>query len=388
MPTPNQKQDECPISFILHNLATGAAPVKHDLVIRPEDLVRTHQSRLMVHQTLGGAWADSWGYAPPTVQISGTTGWGQGSRKDGQEQFKELHSDIFKAWHKEREKNIQSGLDPDQVKMIFADMLNKYIFVVAPQNFILKRNKARPLLSQYQIGMTWVENGITYYSSAMQQLLGEAKQSPFEKIGGILDSLKSAVGKIKNFAKGVVDKIKGFTDPIVKGFSEFTKFTAGVLGAVTDTIAAGRSIVKAVSDPLVNIGKNLARAATNVCNVVNAVKSIPQMVKAEIAKVASAFNNVACVLKNGLKGGKQLPKYDALYGASTCSSTAGGRPPSKYDTVNPFPELLPIDEGTTKVSSAAVQATNRLAGIDVLDAPSSTQVSLDMQIIMDGVRVA
>ncbi len=52
-------QKNRPIGFYL----TGGLglPARVNLPIRPEELTRTETSRLQVNQTLGGAWADSFG---------------------------------------------------------------------------------------------------------------------------------------------------------------------------------------------------------------------------------------------------------------------------------------------------------------------------------------
>lgn len=155
MPTPDQKADVRPISFTLQNQG-GGGTISMDLVIRPEDLNRTEPSRLSTIQTLGGAWADNFGRGIGTVTIAGHTGWGQGGRPNGLGVFLALHDLVYTRWHAARAAAVDAGRDPDSVKLIFADALDEFVWVVAPQVFTLRRNKSRPLLSQYNIVLTWL----------------------------------------------------------------------------------------------------------------------------------------------------------------------------------------------------------------------------------------
>lgn len=392
MTTPNQKAQTRPISFLFHNTATGAPPVKLDLVIRPEELARPEPSRAQVNQTLGGAWLDSWGAGVPTVNISGTTGWGQGNRKNGLEEFKRLHDLIFTRWHQEREAAIRNGYDPDKVKLIFCDDLDEFTWVAAPMNFNLRRSRSRPLLSQYQVGLTWVADGIEDRKTAEKAIADLAAAQALKKPLGFLDkvkaSLASALAKIKSFVATVRSKIAAVLGPIQQAIADFTELTATVLGFVQDVIKEGMSVVTDVTGSLINMASNLCRAASNVTNMVQSVMSIPTMLKSEFSRVSSAFTNAFCVLKNGFKSNRRLADYGDLYGSSICSSTAGGRQISPYDISNPFPVLLPLQPAITQVSSAASQAVDRLAGMDLIQAPPAlSDVRADMSAINNGVKL-
>lgn len=371
MTTPKQKAEVRPISFILHSLwDTQRKPTKLDLVVRPEDLTRSEQSRLMVHQTLGGAWADNWGPGVPTVQIAGTTGWGAGGRKDGLQEFIKLHDTIFSAWHKEREAALAAGFDPDMVKLIFCDDLDEFTWVVAPNSFVLRRNRARPLLSQYHIALTYLADGLADRKTA-EELLKPPKAADADKAESALSSLDSALKTINSFVAKIKSAIGKVLGPIQKAFAAFTAMTAKVLGFVQGVLKAGMGIVKSITGPLLNIAGNLSRAAANIVHSIQAVMSFPSRIKAEFSRVASAFTNAFCVLKNAFKKRKFLPNYDDLYGASTCSSTAGGKPISRYNTENPFPVLMPVQTPAYSVSGDSAQAINRMANMDPVRNPSS-----------------
>lgn len=393
MTTPNQKADARPIFFMLHNTASDAPPVKLDLVIRPEELTRTEVSRASVNQTLGGAWLDNWGPGVPSVSISGTTGWGQGARRNGQEEFVRLHETIFQRWHAERATALRHGFDPDKVKLLFCDDLDGFTWVAAPMNFVLRRSKTRPLLSQYQINLSWLADGVADRKAAEAAIKALAESTAMKKPAGFLDkvkaSLASALSKIKEFAAKIKGAIGAVLGPIQKAVAAITELTATALSFVLDVIATGMSVVTEVTDGLFNIATNLTRAAGNVTSMIQSVLSIPTRIKAEFARVTSAFQNAFCVMKNAFRGRKSLPDYSELCGASLCSSTAGGRPISRFDRENPFPVLLPIEAAKSKVSSAAAQAINRLVGMDpVLAPPPMTQVHADLNTISSGVILA
>lgn len=383
MATPNQKAEVRPISFVFHNMAFGFKPVHVPLVIRPEDLTRTDTSRLTTTQTLGGAWADNFGPGIPTVQISGHTGWGAGGRKNGLEEFQFLYDEVFKQWHAHRAAVLKMGMDPDLVKLIFADELDGFTWVVAPQNFVLKRNKSRPLLSQYQINLTYLSDDVAETMKALKEAQSAEVLSELEIDG--LESMVRSIEKIANFIKTGISNILG---PIKAAFDKVVSLTAKVLNAVNRVIKAGMGIVKALTNGLIGIATSLTRAAANITNIVQGIMSMPARIKAEFQKVGAAFENAFCVLKNIFRRRKFLPNYDDLYGASLCSSTAGGRPLSKYDTENVFPALYPVNTSAVSVSSQGSAALNRLATADpVLAPPTQAMLNADMSAVGSGVVV-
>jgi len=383
MATPRQKAEERPISFVFHNMATGSAPVELRLVIRPEDLTRTDRSRLTTTQTLGGAWADNFGPGVPQVVLAGHTGWGQGGRPDGLAEFQKLHETVFKRWHDERAEALRSGMDPDKVKLIFSDSLDDFIWVVAPQAFVLRRNKARPLLSQYQITLNWVSDDVAETMGALRA----QSVSALQELG--LSSLEQAIRQIESFAAGIRESIGAVLGPINAAFSAFVNLTATALSVVQRVISAGMSVVSAVTGGLLSIAGNLARAAANITRTFQSIVNIPNQIKAQFSRVASAFQNAFCVLKNVFRSRKFIGNYDDLYGASTCSSTAGGRPISRYANENPFPVLFPVEKQPYAVTSEAAGAIDALTKIDpVLYPPGASDLEDSMRAVTSGVAFA
>lgn len=383
MATPLQKAEERPISFVLHNMVSGD-PVEVKLVIRPEDLTRTDTSRLTTTQTLGGAWADNFGPGIPAVQIAGHTGWGAGERPDGLAEFQYLYETIFQEWHRQRSSVLKMGFDPSMVKLIFADKLDDFTWVVAPQNFVLKRNKSRPLLSQYQINLTWLSDNVSDVLDALQGMNPLNALDEVEKSG--LESLLHSIDQIGDFIKSGVSTVLG---PIKEAFDKVVLLTAKVLQSVTRVINTVKGVIGAVTNGLLSIATSLTRAAANVTNMVMSVMSLPQQIKAQFQRVAAAFNNAFCVIRNIFRRRAFISNYDDLYGASNCSSTAGGRPISRYATENPFPVYFPTKTSGVSVSSTARASLTKLNNVDPVFKPLTlNQIGSELNAVSSGVATA
>lgn len=378
----SQKADVRPISFVLHDMATQQAPSEIRLVIRPEDLSIAYPSRVSVTQTLGGAWADSFGKGVPTVNISGITGWRGGDKGDGLALFSELHSAIWEKWHKARADALKQGLDPDLVKMIFSDALDGVTWAVVPNQFVLKRNKSRPLLAQYQLSMTFVSDDVSETLAALKTL-----DSGALKDAG-LESLAGAVKTIENFAAKIKGAIATALGPIKAAVQSFVKLTASVLKTVNSVVGAVRGVIGTAVGALISIAKDLAQAGRNIMATVAAVKNLPAQVRGMFMEVKAAFSNAFCVLKNAFKGGPKYPSYDSLYGSSTCSSTAGGRPISPYIDRNPFGDMFKSEAAPAKVTTSAGSALKDLASNDPVRAPMSmARIGEKLDAVNSGVSV-
>lgn len=397
MSTPKQKAEDRPISFVLHNMATGTPPLEVPLVIRPEDLSRQDVSRLAVTQTLGGAFADSFGPGVPSVQISGHTGWGAGNRKDGLQEFLNLYERVFHEWHRLRDEAIKANLDPDKVRLIFSDKLDEFTWVVAPQNFTLRRSRSRPLLAQYQINLIWVSGDVAETMSALDALKAEAAGAAALKQNG-LDSLVNSLAKIE---KSIADKVTKVLGPIQSAVNKVTALTAQALNTVQGLVSGALQVPAAIAQQALQLATSLTKAATNVYQSVVSLVSLPMTAKAYFQQVASAFENAFCVLSNVLHPAEGLPNYDDLYGASNCSSTSGGAPMSVYDNLNPFNVYQPLPrghvyviengtayEGGKPVPADVAASIGALSSMDPVNPlPLQTQVD-HMNTIGDGLGIA
>jgi hypothetical protein len=398
MSTPNQKAEERPILFVLHNIAGGEDPYRVDLVIRPEELTKTEVSRMAVTQTLGGAFVDSFGKGIPSVQISGHTGWGSGNRKNGNDEFQRLYFTIFEAWHRMRKDAVAANKDPDLVKLMFADMLDEFLWMVAPQNFVLRRSRSRPLLFQYQINLTWVSDNISETMSALKAMNAKKQAASVLKT----NSIASLVNSLAKIEKSIADKVTNVLGVVKSAVDAVTALTAQVLSTVTDIVRGVLQVPAAIAQGMLGIAKSLTQAASNIYQSVAAIDSIPLIAKAYFQQVASAFDNAFCVLSNSLHPALNLPNYSDLYGASNCSSTTGGSPISPYDVANPFnvyqpPQqghIIPTQDGVTTDNGKPVPAsvTASLQALTTMDPvlnplPMSEQVR-HMNIITAGLGLA
>lgn len=364
-PPSSQKADFRPISFVLDDQTTGSPPVSVNLAIRPEDLTRSDPSRLNVQQTLGGAWGDNFGTGLQQITISGITGWRRGASDglDGSERFAQLYEQVYTGWHKHRADATAAGKDPDKVQLVFADALDNFAVVVAPNNFVLRRSRSRPLLFQYQIAMTVLDKNIdlaAYLQPASNPLDAAIKQSTG------LDSLTDSINSLTSTIQSISSAIDA---SLVAPVQAFMDQTARLYGSVRGAIAAGTGI----AGQLISVAQMTARAGINIFRTFAAVASIPTQAKALLMQVVGAYTNIWCVLRNALNQQIYYPDYAPMFGASNCSSTSGGRPISILSGQNPFYSVVPTTEPLpVQISQTAQNNLSVLAANDPVLAPMST----------------
>ncbi|ATI15623.1 hypothetical protein [Bordetella phage vB_BbrM_PHB04] len=377
----SQKADARPISFLLDDQATGGAPASVDLVIRPEDLTRNDPSRLNVQQTLGGAWADNFGPGVPTIQISGHTGWrptfGSG---DGAARFQQLYDQVYVQWHERRAAAVQAGMDPDRVKLVFADALDNFTVVVAPMSFTLRRSRSRPLLSQYQINMTVLGDDVG--AGGLFGALGGLLNADVLEAAG-LDSLTASINEITS----AINNVHQWVDrTIVAPVRTFMQQTARLYGAVRGAISAADGI----AGSLISVARMTAQAGINIFRTAAAIANIPSQVRARLMQVAGAYTNIFCVLRNALNQQIYYEDYSPLFGASNCSSTSGGRPISVLAGQNPFYSVVPTSGPLPVTLTESAQSSLRtLAANDpVLARMSPVALYSAVRSVADGMAVA
>lgn len=381
-PPSSQKAGVRPISFLLDS-QLGAAPAFVDLVVRPEDLTRTDPSRISVQQTLGGAWADSFGAGIAQITISGHTGWRrtEGVSDDGLERFTKLKENVFDNWHQQRSTNIKAGLDPDEVRLVFSDALDNFSVVVAPMSFTLRRSRSRPLLCQYQIAMMVLDDTGATSSSLFGGLGGFLGADLLESVG--LDSLTASVNSITGYINNVHTFVNG---SLVAPVRAFMNQTARLYGAVRGTLSAASAVVGSV----ISVAQMTARAGINLFRTLAAVASIPQQAKAALMAVAGAYSNIYCVLRNALRQQIHYQDYTDLYGASNCSSTSGGRPISSLAGENPFYKMVPTSGPSPfSLTQPAQVALQSMANSDTVLSPMSMNaIASNVSTVANGLAVA
>lgn len=378
-PPATQKAGQRPISFLLDGFGS---PSFVDLVIRPEDLVRTDPSRLNVQQTLGGAWADNFGPGISQITISGHTGWRrtEGNGEDGIGRFLTLKETVFTEWHQRRDSIAKSGLNPDGVRLVFSDALDDFAAVVAPMSFTLRRSRSRPLLAQYQLAMMVLGDAEVIFGTPKGR---STVRDPdlLEQLG--LESLSASVDRITAQLNNVHSFVDGTLAAPVRAFMAQT---AKLYGSVRGLISAGSGIVGSV----ISIAQMTAQAGVNLFRTLAAIQSIPQTIKSSLMSMASAYSNIACVLNNAVRQQIHYQDYSDLYGASNCSSTAGGRPISSIGGENPFYKVVPTaGPSPVSVSQPAHAALTSMANTDTSLAPMSTaNLGAAMSTIAGGFAVA
>lgn len=373
----DQRAGVRPISFLLDSGGGLSDPVT--LKVRPEDLTRTEPSRSTVHQTIGrGAqgWVDNFGLGLPSVTISGHTGWRATgySAEDGVAAFEHLNTLVMQSYHAAKQAAIDTGRDPATVKLLFVDNLDNFAWNVVPVQFVLRRNKSRPLLMQYNITMQAIATSV------------DVPFSPASTVGGIMAGLASLTASI-NGITAQIRSIRQFIDrSLVAPVRDFLAKTTALYRAVTGAIREGLGI----ADQLISVARMVSQSAMNIFRTLSAVAGIPQLVKAKLIQVAAEYSNIFCVLNNALRSRSKYQDYNDFYGSSNCSSTTGGRPISPLSGANPFysmfPTQQPLPVSFTQSAQTAIIAT---ANSDVVANPMPPSVIADnVRTISSGMVVA
>jgi len=355
----SQKAGLRPISFLLSDGRTGTL-TSVALNIRPEDLTRAEPSRITTHQTMGGAWADNFGPGLQTISISGHTGWKGGFSGDGVTQFQKLHDTVFTQWHAKRQDAVKAGQDPDTVQLIYADALDGITAVVTPNQFVLRRNKTRPLLMMYQIGMTVIQDGVTVPTVSTTPLSGD------DLITEGLNSLQRSIDELSTAATDLRGQIDDNIITPVRGFMDKANT---VMTRVVSEVNQTKGIVTSQVSQLTSFASDLAQCGRNVFYTINSISTLGDFAQFEVSRVASAYDNAFCVLSNCIKKSSPYPDYSGLYGASNCSSTAGGSPLSEFYDVNTFDAIMPLRTPQISVSTAARDSLNALMRTDPVLVP-------------------
>ena len=385
-PPSSQKAGDRPISFMLID-PTAPDVISRSrtitLAIRPLELQRSDPSRLTVTQTLANAWMDNFGPGIGRISISGHTGWHRSQEgtatPDGLERFKALRKQVYEEWHKRKQDAIKAGRDPDQIQLIFADKLDDFACVVAIDTFVLRRSKSQPLLVQYQILMTVLNDIIDPVNATTPKLLFN---SPSDLQAAALKSLNASTKNLQTYLQDIQNFIDSKLAAPVK---QFMMTTSKLYSTVSDNINQG----SAIADELIHVAHLTAQVGLNVVRTAQAVAGIPSFTKARLMQVANEYSNIFCVLRNALQAQAFYPDYSPLYGSSNCSSTNGGTPPSQFADTNPFFQVVPANPPLpVTINPNSLQSMQLVANNDLVQAPMNTdQLASHMNAINDGMTV-
>lgn len=347
------------------------------LLIRPEELSIGFPSRLSVNQTLGGAWADSFGEGIEEGTFAGTLGWRATSDDSGgTERLINLKTFAYSDWHARRAAAVAKGDDPAKVRLMLIDTLNNYSRVIAPKVFELKRSKSRPLLAQYRFNFVMLS----------RDLVGKDLQGSDGSLFGTITSwMDSFTASIKAITAKIKQAYKWIDKTIIAPVKVFVAKTMAIYNAVRDMVNAGVGIIRQVG----SIAQLATSAVTNIFRAAALVANIPNIGKAAIMNVTREFTNLFCLLRNAKKA-SSYEDYEDLYGASNCSSTAGGRSISVYSgsTNNTFAAVTKQQFVPVSVSQDANNSLKTLAGTDLVttEMPASV-ISSNLSIINAGLVV-
>lgn len=371
-PKTSQKADLRPISFMLDNMGSLGDPVT--LPIRPEELTRSEPARATVHQTLGRAttgWVDHFGKGLATINISGTTGWHYNPSvgRDGFQSFEALNELVVHRFPEFKQRAIDAGRNPADVKLIFVDLLDNFTYPVVMQNFTLRRSKSRPLLFQYNIVMQAVSDSI---DAPLLSLPGMGSVfGGLGALGGVISAFDGFMNDIEGWINQAAQFVNGVIGPIAATVKKFTGTVNNVLKRIDGVVRSAGNLITGTANQLIGIAFDLASAGRNAMRTINNIVGLPAQLKSSLGRVASAFNEVACIFSNSMRPRGVYEEFDGLFGASNCSSTTGGRSPSLYSNTNAFGVMFPVgaQAGGVSVSNTAYSSVNALKQSDPVLAP-------------------
>lgn len=379
IPPPNQSQRS--IGFFL--LGTVGGDQSFEFGLRPEEVSYQEPSRLQVNQTLGGAWADSFGRGVGSISLGGTTGWRGSLYQSGEELHAGLRSTVFAGWHEARETATADGSDPNDVELWYVDSLNAISALVAPRSFTLRRSKSSPLLMRYQIQLLVLQDAdeaqtafdaiTASFTDPLRWLLAVTG------LGNVIDQIHRYIGAVRAVFGQVYNIVQAFVGvglALLGAVVEAADLTVGLFGEVEDLIlGTALSFCYAAANAFSIIADDVARLASDVV---------------AIQSIGNAFLDAACAMANAFDLIGLIPNYRALRGASGCSSTGGGDPASVFTVqdVNPFGYLVPTAEPPVTVSEQAQIALLSLQDDPLLMVGQQDRVYALMDTAAQGITVA
>ena len=349
-------------------------PVTFVFGIRPEDLRHTEPSRITAQQTLGGANVDAFGAGLSTISMSGHNGWRGGLLLSGEDLFAALRDTVFQSWHERRQAQIAAGNDPNAIELTLIDTLDDITAVVVPMSFALMRSKASPLLMRYSLELTKIadagdggDEGDSILDALSDPLRWVASVTG---LGSVVASLQSAlfyVQGVYGLAQAYVGAFLTMATDVIAGVATLASLgTAGgvLYGNLSAALAAGLAMSLA--------GMNLFRMLASDVTLTSQASN-------QMTTVAATFLEASCLIGNGLAVGVTYTSLDGMLGASSCSSTGGGDPPSPYTLAgtSPFSDLFstPTSTPAISVSATAQAALGTLQGDVLLLTPAIAQAA-------------
>jgi len=367
-----------PIGFTLEDNGSIVASVT--LGLRPEDMTRTDQMRTTVHHTLGGAFVDSFGQGLPVINVAGHTGWRGGADGNGEARWAMLRDQVWNRWASLRKQAVREGRDPSTIKLIYSDALSDFVVEVAPMTLTLRRSKSRPLLIQYQLNMTVVDQ-----NAGQIQFLqgGDATKTPGEE-GGFFTSVLQSISAVR----AAIARASAWVQTnLIAPVRNFLSLANRVFTAVVGVVRSVRNLVASV----LAVPVMLAQAGVSLFHTIGAVVSLPMTIRNDVMATASAFSNLLCWLLRARSTRLAYGDYTGFYGASDCSSISGGRPASIFTTTSAWESLSNPEASTLGISLSPAARTGliTLASSDpVLHPLNDNQIADALTDVQGGASIA
>lgn len=356
--------------------------VKLDLAIRPAELTVAEPSRLIVQQTLGGAWADSFDRGLVSINLSGNLGWRGSGLLSGEDAFAQLRSTVFLEWHARRQAAIQNGDDPGDVRLTFIDTLDDMNFVVAPQQFTLRRSKSQPLLMNYQIRLVGLSDADA--PSGLLDKIIAALSNPLRFLAGV-----TGLGGVLTTVQGYLSTGLALYGAASTAVRSFMGMVTGVLGKVASIAADVRGEFQGLDGDLLITARTVCQAGANALSALSPDPVLPAYLLLPAARLPSLLTEADCTMANSFSLGRAYTSYDDLLGASNCSSTGGGGPASAYTVsgANPFDDYFPADGSRISVSASASAALANLQVDPLMLVGRDQYVAAQLAAVAGGVSV-
>lgn len=175
--------------------------------IRPETLFISRPARGTVVNTAGAAFLEDFGEGIPVLEMSGTTGFGGeiSGYSAGFTVFKNIEL-MFENYLSRRQQLSEGGIDPNIVRLFYFDTLNAEAFMVYPNEFVFERSKSRPLLFQYRMRLTVLQDILesALNSSTVDSLLSQIGGVNIPQIGNTLGGTLQGLNNIISTFGGLI----------------------------------------------------------------------------------------------------------------------------------------------------------------------------------------
>ncbi len=317
-----------------------------------------------------------------SIKLNGHCGWRGSFLLSGEDAFAALQTVCFDAWHDRRKACLDAGTDPSEVELIYTDDLDQIDLVVAPRSFMLRRSKSSPLLMNFSIDL--ISLGPAGGAKSLIDQIISALSNPLRWLAGVT-GLGGTIGELQAI------------------YSDATTLYGAASGAVQSLIGTGIGLFQQIQSvaqsaqglftggnaSLLSVGLLYSQAAANALAALEPDPGLPAELLIPAAVLPSLFNEAYCNMANSFTSDAEIAIYDAMLGASGCSSTGGGDPASPFvmSGTNPFESLLPDGAAPVAVTPPATAALAAMQGDPLVLAGQQAALTSAMTIAASGVSV-